>query len=92
MIITVRLRALSQQLIEINREAFGETEFNLAYHSLCAATACAAALKDAELLADIEAIAQDQQERIDTEHPDYEHLSVSAAKRKLPGVFHTLAL
>jgi hypothetical protein len=40
---------LSQQLIEINREAFGETEFNLAYHSLCAATACVAALKDAEL-------------------------------------------
>lgn len=67
-------------------------EFNLAYHSLCAATASAVALKDAELLADVGAIARDQQERIDAERSDYEHSSVSAAKRKLPGIFHTLAL
>jgi hypothetical protein len=48
-------------------------------------------LKNVELLADIEAIARDQQERIDAERPNYEHSSVSAAKRKLPGIFHTLA-
>jgi hypothetical protein len=89
---TMRLKAVAQQLIEINREAFTETEFNLAYHTLCAAMSCAFALNDTEALADIQRIAEDQQTRIDSQHPDYEHSSVSAAKRNVPGIFHTLAL
>ena len=88
----MRLRVLSQELIVLNLEAFTATEFNLAYHLLCAANACGVALNDPELLAEIERIAEEQQAGIDAKHPRYEHSSGSAATRNLPGIFHTLAL
>jgi len=86
------LRSFYRQLVDINRETFEGKEFDIAYHALSAACACAAALNDPQCLEQIQKIAEDDLACIDSHHPEYEHSTKSAFKRKMPGIFHTLAM
>jgi len=86
------LRSFYRQLVDINRETFEGKEFDIAYHALSAACACAAALNDPQCLEQIQKIAEDDLACIDSYHPEYEHSTKSAFKRKMPGIFHTLAM
>jgi len=59
---------------------------------LCPAACAAAALNDPQCLEQIQKIAEADLACIDAHHPEYEHSTKSAFTRKMPGIFHTLAM
>jgi hypothetical protein len=75
----------------INRDAFAEGLFNVAYHALMAALYCARLLPSEEPMREVERIAAEQLIWIDQNAPDYEHSTLSAAARKHDSIFLVLA-
>ena len=54
-----------EQLIEINKEAFGQSLFEVAYHALAAALHCAIVLEGQTVLRDLEQRATEQRDWIE---------------------------
>ncbi len=72
---------LFHQLIVINARSFEAEFYDVAYHSLASALACARELEDEKLLSEVSSIATEEIGIIDKLHPEYEH-STSSAKRR----------
>ena len=87
-----RLKEIYGMLILANQETFDGKEFDAAYHSLAAASQCAAALNDVELLQATEVLAASELARIDSQHPEYQHSSASASQRGMKSVFEILGM
>ncbi|RYZ89122.1 MAG: hypothetical protein EOP04_07670 [Proteobacteria bacterium] len=81
-------------LMDINREAFDDGDYDLAYHVLAAAYWCACHYEDLEQALLIERMARTQGEWIDNHAPYYEHSTYQVKNRDSSkgGMFNELAL
>ncbi len=91
MTVPIDLAAVYEQLMAINRETFAAGHYDVAYHALDAALACARDLADADRLTTVEATAAGQLAWIDAHDPQYEHSTASARTRGHSSVFAMLA-
>jgi hypothetical protein len=65
------LRVLYHELRDLNALAFAGWEFEAAHHALAAAMHCADHLRDGDLLAVVQELAEEQGRWIDTHVPDH---------------------
>ncbi|MGI4789895.1 MAG: hypothetical protein ACRYFS_13710 [Janthinobacterium lividum] len=80
-----------ETLLQVCGEAFADGSYDTAYHALAAAMHCAQDLGDRERLEAVEALADEQMERIDLVAPNYHHSTQSAAGRGNQSLLSTLA-
>ena len=80
-------------LMDINREAFNDGDYDLAYHALAAAYWCACRQENLEQANLVERMARTQGEWIDNHAPSYEHstFGVKARNSSKEGIFRELA-
>jgi hypothetical protein len=81
------LRALHHEFRDLNALAFAGWEFEAAYHALAAAMHCADRLRDGDLLADVQQLAEEQGQWIDTHAQDHRLASQSATTAGHPSIF-----
>src|SRR5262249_58157374 len=65
------LRNLYHEFRDLDALAFAGWEFEAAYHALAGAMHCADRLRDGDLLAEVQQLAQEQGQWIDTHAPDH---------------------
>jgi hypothetical protein len=82
---------LFETLVQINREAFGKGQFDVAYHALAAALHAARDSADEEGLHEVTRMAEEQLADIDAHHPEYHHSTASATLRGHDSIFRMLA-
>ena len=78
------------RLLAINRLAFSEAHYEVAYHALAAAMHSACDGGDRERLLDVQRVAMQQRDWIDTNHPNHRLSSHSAQARGQHSLFAML--
>lgn len=81
---------LYTRLLDINRLAFSEAHFEVAYHALAAALHSACDTGDRERLHDVRRLATEQRDWIDANQPEHRLSSSSAKARGQHGLFDML--
>ena len=87
----MNLHKLYDHLMDLNRSAFDAGEYDVAYHILMAALHCGESLGDASAVERVEQVATGQLESIDASAPEYQHSTVSAAKRGHVSIYRMAA-
>src|SRR5947209_1252058 len=87
----LELRTMHQQFLDLNVQAFTARHFEVAYHTLAAATLCAEDLSGEGLLTEVRQKATEQGRWIDENAADHRLSSRHAQARGNEGVFTTLA-
>lgn len=82
--------SLYARLLDINRLAFSEAHYEVAYHALAAALHSASDRGDRERLTDVRRLANEQRDWIDTNQPDHRLSSNSAKARGQHSLFDML--
>jgi hypothetical protein len=85
-----RNREIYRQSLEMNRDAFADGEYGIAYHALLLALECAQKLQDLEHVSDVIRLADKQSRFIDDHHPEHMYSS-KASQRGNIGLFQTAA-
>jgi hypothetical protein len=85
------LRNLYHEFCHLNALAFAGWEFEAAYHALAAAMHCSDRLRDGDLLAEVQQLAQEQGQWIDTHAPDHRLASQNGTKVGHRNIFSVAA-
>jgi hypothetical protein len=81
------LRNLYHEFRDLDALAFAGWEFEAAYHALAGAMHCADRLRDGGLLAEVQQLAEEQGQWIDTHAPDHRLASQNATTAGHPSRF-----
>jgi hypothetical protein len=82
---------LFETLLQINNVAFGNGQFDVAYHALAGALHAARDTGNEPGLREVTRLAEEQIADIDTHHPEYHHSTASATLRGHDSIFRMLA-
>jgi hypothetical protein len=83
-------REIYDQLMDINKQAFGQGYYEVSYHVLAAALHCALLLEEQALLTALEQRASEQRDWIDSSASRHPLSSQSASLHGLPSVYTNL--
>ena len=86
-----RNREIYQQSLEVNRDAFADGEYGIAYHALLLALECAQKLQNLEHVSEVIRLADKQSRFIDDHHPEHIYSSKTASQRGNMSLFQTAA-
>jgi hypothetical protein len=86
-----RVEEIYGNLLELNRGAFTDGEYEIAYNLLLVALRCGQRLKNVEHLRDIERLAEYESRYLDDHHPESEYSNKAAHARGNVGAFQMAA-
>ena len=86
-----RIREIYRQSLELNRCAFADGEYGIAYQVLLVALQCAQRLSDSSFLSEVERLAEKESRYLDDHFPECEYSNKAAHSRGNPGLFQTAA-
>jgi hypothetical protein len=86
-----RIEEIYRTLLELNRGAFADGEYEVAYNLLLVALGCGQRLKDVRCLREVERLAQSQSRYLDDHHPESEYSNKTANARGNVSVFQITA-
>jgi hypothetical protein len=86
-----RIGEIYRILLELNRGAFSDGEYEIAYNLLLVALRCGQRLKSIEHLKEVERLAENESRYLDDHHPESEYSNKAANTRGNVGVFQMTA-
>ena len=86
-----RITEIYKRSLEMNRDTFADSEYDIAYCELLVALQCAQRLKDVEYLTEVTRLAEKESRFIDDHHPEYAYSSKAAIERGGVGLFQAAA-
>jgi hypothetical protein len=86
-----RIAEIYRKLLELNRGAFADGEYEIAYNLLIVALRCSQRLGSIEHLREVERVAETESRYLDDHHPESEYSSKAANAHGNVGVFQMTA-
>lgn len=86
-----RIQGIYRALLQMNRDAFADGEYDIAVHLLLIALRCSQRLENVQYLLEVEQLAKKESRHIDDHHPESEYSNKVAGERGSVGVFQAVA-
>jgi len=86
-----RIREVYRQSLDVNRSAFADGEYGIAYQMLLVALQCGQRLRDLSFLSEVERLAEKESRYLDDHFPECEYSNKAAHSRGTLGRFQTAA-
>ena len=86
-----RIREVYRQSLDVNRSAFADGEYGIAYQMLLVALQCGQRLRDLSFFSEVERLAEKESRYLDDHFPECEYSNKAAHSRGNLGLFQTAA-